>query len=365
MYRSIILILVISLFAFACNDPKPATNNNNINNNTNYCGNGFLDLGETCDGTLFTSGLSCTTAESTKYISGTLGCADNCTDLVLVACTLNPEWNQYVPPENSLIYVNTGESLYFIDPSSGTELVKIGDFAGVCDWDLPEFSGFWDIAVDGEGEILGIAKEGLYTIDKDTADCTKITDFPVGSPYFYSLSWVNGVDTENVAKEVLIGASSDLGEWVEIDLSAEFINELFNTLGYYDQPDPNSSNNIKECDWVSSGDIVSIQVGHGVYKTYATLKCGEWNNNYGEVGCDSDWLAEIRPDNGDAITLIGKTGFVSIFGLGYYGNQVYGFTGDGEYITIDITTGLGTLVSHDPSMTFWGAGTTTKPFIVE
>ena len=127
--------------------------------------------------------------------------------------------------------------------------------------------------------------------------------------------------------------------------------ETFHSLGYYDTPDYL---------WLSSGDIVSVQTGATTHVTYATLKCP----NYTDVGCESDWLAEIDPDTGDA-RLIGPTGFIGLFGLGYWGNKVYGFSKTGDYVLIDVATGEGTLVQNFPDLVFWGAGTTTRPFIVD
>jgi hypothetical protein len=112
---------------------------------------------------------------------------------------------------------------------------------------------------------------------------------------------------------------------------------------------------------VSSGDIVCVQVAKSEWATYATLKCSD---GYAASGCATDFLASIEPETGKA-TLIGTgtSGFTRIFGLGFWGDEVYGFTNGGEYVTIDVATGLATevLINEDG---FWGAGTTTKPYVI-
>jgi len=256
----------------------------------------------------------------------------------------NTEWQ---PPTNSRIYVNTADELYYIDPGVSDDLVLIGAFSGPC----TSGSGFYDIAVS-EGEvILGIAAEALYLVDAETAECTVAFQFPADPPHFFSLSYVKGVDPAEPAVDKLIAASVEEGEWVRINYPGDTIPEIFVHLGHYDFPD---------LAWLSSGDIISIQVDWTEYLTYATLKCP----NYTEPGCESDWLAEIDPQNGDA-RLIGATGYQQIFGLGYWGDRVYGFTNDGDYITIDVDTGAGTLVQNFPALSFWGAGNTTIPHIVK
>ncbi len=259
----------------------------------------------------------------------------------------NQNNQNWTPPTNSRVYVNTQDTLYYIDPGVSEDLVTIGDFSGQC----TSGSGFYDIAVDDQDQLLGIAAEGLYSVDKDTAECTGVFQFPAESPHFFSLSYVKGVDPAEPAADTLIAASVEEGEWVEINWPAENLSDIFIHLGWYDYPD---------LAWLSSGDIVSIQTDWDTYVTYATLKCP----NYTDSGCESDWLAEVDPETGDA-RMIGETGYQKIFGLGYWGDKLYGFTGDGQYIHIDKDTGEGTLVQEFSGRVFWGAGNTTIPHIVQ
>ena len=78
----------------------------------------------------------------------------------------------------------------------------------------------------------------------------------------------------------------------------------------------------------------------------------------------NDRLARIDPATG-AATVIGPTGFRKIWGLGFWGNKVFGFTQTGQFILIDPRTGAGTLVKNFPAFPFWGAGVTTAVTVID
>lgn len=247
----------------------------------------------------------------------------------------------------SVVYVNTKESLYYVDPFQSNELIFIGNFNGPC----TQGSGFYDIAVDEYETIVGIAAEGLYTIDRKTAECQKLVLFSEDAPHFFSLSYVKGVDPDQPERDVLMAASAEDGQWVEIDYVSTMGDVQFVPLGYH-VPGAHTL--------VSSGDIVSLRQGDGSQKTYATLKC---SNGYSGDGCENDWLAEIVPETGEA-HLIGQTGFKQIFGLAFWGDKVYGFTNNNEYVLINTTTGKGELVTRYQTKKFWGAGSVTIPYVI-
>lgn len=258
--------------------------------------------------------------------------------------------NNWVPTTNSRVYVNTENELYYIDPGESDEMVLVGEFNGVCT-QIAGGSGFYDIALDQNRNMVGITNGGLFRINKETAECTVLRQFPVDAPDFFALSYVKGVAPADPDRDVLMGATAQDGEWVEIDAYAEDPGTLFVHRGYYDHPDYY---------YVSSGDIVSVQTGANEFHTYATLKCEYYN----VPGCGSDFLAEIDPLTGDA-RIIGATGYQRIFALGFWGDKVYGFTKQGEYILLDVDTAEATLISADASRDYWGAGNTTRPYIVD
>jgi hypothetical protein len=119
----------------------------------------------------------------------------------------------WTPPENSLVYANTQDNLYVIDPSLGGDLTLVGAFSGPC----TTGTGLYDIAISGDGVMVGIAAEALYTVDTETAACTELKVFPDGAPHFFSLSWVVGVDPAEPTAEKLVAASVEEGEWVEVN----------------------------------------------------------------------------------------------------------------------------------------------------
>ncbi len=320
-----VLVSVYTLTACVSVEDNDSNNNDTFNSSTNNATD---------------------TNNSTTNNGSSNNSANNATD------TNNSTDTGWRPPENSLVYVSSATVLYVIDPQESLELQEIGPFEGPCTND----AGFYDLALDERGNLIGISEHGIYTIDKDTAHCAD--DFfhiPDGAPHFFSLSYVKGVLPDNPSKDCLMGASAEDGEWVMIDFSGEGLSDVFIHIGYYDSPDYK---------YVSSGDIVSVQTGPSSYKTYATLKCSRDYADPSDTNCDSDWLAEIDPTTGDA-RMIGQTGFHDIYGLGFWGDKVYGFTKEGEFILIDVNTGDATLVWQKESISFWGAGTTTKPYVVD
>ena len=102
----------------------------------------------------------------------------------------------------------------------------------------------------------------------------------------------------------------------------------------------------------SSGDLVSV-ASHG---TLLTVK--------GTGPMANDQLVRVDPATG-AATVIGPTGFRAIWGLGFWGSKVFGFTQTGQFILIDPRTGAGTLVKNFPAFPFWGAGVTTAVSVID
>ena len=110
--------------------------------------------------------------------------------------------------------------------------------------------------------------------------------------------------------------------------------------------------------WLSSGDLVSIE-GLG---TYATIKhAGDAHDTLAHItfGTSSSTIRVIGP------IVEGSTDYTMIFGLGYWGRALYGFSDAGELIEINRDTGAGRLVSDSTGADqFWGAGVTTRAPVV-
>jgi hypothetical protein len=68
-------------------------------------------------------------------------------------------------------------------------------------------------------------------------------------------------------------------------------------------------------------------------------------------------------DQGNA-TVIGETGFIDIWSVGYWGGEIFGFIEQGEFTLIDAETGRAEL-AETLDASFWGAGATTiAPILV-
>ncbi|RMH40140.1 MAG: hypothetical protein D6689_14615 [Deltaproteobacteria bacterium] len=90
------------------------------------------------------------------------------------------------------------------------------------------------------------------------------------------------------------------------------------------------------------------------FGTVATVKQG---------GAGTDLLARVDPTTG-AATVIGDTGVADIWGVGFWGNRVFGFTDDGQFVLLDPATGAATLVDSG-SVRWWGAAVTTSVPVIE
>ena len=111
-----------------------------------------------------------------------------------------------------------------------------------------------------------------------------------------------------------------------------------------------------------SGDIVGIGDG-SIYGTAYNLSDSSTSGT-----SINNVLVKIDPATGTMQTMIGATGYPKLFGVAYDNGLVFGFThdGSGDVITIDPTTGKGTLFNTfvDPmtgkGIPFSGAGVNSK-----
>lgn len=115
--------------------------------------------------------------------------------------------------------------------------------------------------------------------------------------------------------------------------------------------------------YVLAGDIVGV--GNGVL--YATIIDTTSSSTKSSTTSNNE-LGIIDPTTGTVSQMIGSTGFPQLYGVAYALGKVFAFThdGSGRVITIDPTTGKGTLFNTftDPDtgkgISFSGAGVNSK-----
>jgi hypothetical protein len=228
------------------------------------------------------------------------------------------------PPFYGKVYVHSYQNLYAVDPDT-LEVSLIGPFG----WpNGPDGDMMTDIAVDRDGNITGISWGAVYAVDKDTAQCTFLSNLT--GQEFNGMSWVPQGLIDPGA-EVLIAGGLQGSVW-RIDPMTGESTQIGDYGGAVE----------------SSGDIVSVS-GFG---TVATVKNGS----------TLDYLARIDEQTG-AATMIGSTGYPDIWGVGYWGGRVFGFVATNEFVLIDVDTGEATYVSTGPE-NWAGAGVTTSAPII-
>ncbi|MFH2007223.1 MAG: hypothetical protein ABI333_11600 [bacterium] len=225
------------------------------------------------------------------------------------------------------VYAHSSSTLFEVDPNT-FEVAVVAPFGWPAGYTGEQMT---DIALDENGYMVGISFYHVFAVDKDTAECAHLAPLQAGLMGFNGLSYVEGVGIDP-GVPTLVGVNQN-GDYMIIDP----VTGQSTSAGGYGGG------------FGSSGDLVYVR-GAGAFATASHLSYG------------SDVLVQINPSNG-AATVIGETGFQDIWGLAYWGGQVFGFTDGGQFLTIDITTGQGTLV-ESTGYQFWGAGVTTTAPIV-
>lgn len=211
------------------------------------------------------------------------------------------------------VFAHGYDTLYRVDPDS-LAIEPVGAFGWPNEPDT-----MTDIAVDSAGRIVGISFTVVYEVDPTTAGCRRLASL---DRELNGLSFVQG-DTG----EILLGSALD-GTVVRLDPQTG----ASTTLGSF-------GNGL-----TSSGDLVSVD-GFGTVATARTID--GW----------TDVLVSVDPSDGRA-TIIGDTGVSDIWGLGFWRNRVFGFTGYNELVVIDPESGAAT-VEGTGDVPWYGAGVTT------
>ncbi len=237
------------------------------------------------------------------------------------------------PLEDTVIYAHSPKVLFSFSPFTNT-VTEVGRFTLPGGGNAPDMV---DLAVNAAGDVYTTSADALFSVDPATAIATRIRVFDVAErEQFYALSFLAPGTLGST--EVLLGATN-MGAYYEIDPRTGDVRHLG------DYPDG----------WLSSGDVVSVEGA-----TYATIRRAD--------DTEYDTLAQITFDTAGRSTIRvigpirgGGLNFRQIFGLGYWGRSVYGFSNSGQLIEIDRATGAGRLATTDTGTDrFWGAGVTTR-----
>jgi hypothetical protein len=226
--------------------------------------------------------------------------------------------------ETIYVYAHTDQQLYKVDPDTYA-ITLIGNFG----WPIGTDT-MTDLAIDKNGYMVGVSFGSVYAVDPTNAKCTLLS--PSLSGTFNGLSFVPASAIGQTGDDVLVGTRNDDGMVFRIDPMSGAATAIGNMGGAY----------------VSSGDLVAVD-GFGTVQT--------------TEGAPDDVLVRLAPNSFVATPIGTGTGFGEIYGVAFWKNKIFGFTLGGEFITIDPTTGHGTLVQGGGPMWYGAAVTTSAPVL--
>lgn len=227
--------------------------------------------------------------------------------------------SQPVPVGIGEVFGHSESTLYRVDTITRS-VTEVGTFNGC--------SNVNDIALDESSSIYASTATELFYVETNTGNCTRISTgaFP------NSLSFVPAGTVES-DRETLVGFQG--GDYVKIDPKSGAVTKIGSIGGGLE----------------SSGDIVSAKGG----KTYVSVR---------GTGCsDSDCLIEIDPKTGSLARNWGPIGKTQVFGLAFWGGELYAFTNAGELVLLTVDTGkleAKPIAITNAPPTFRGAGSTTS-----
>lgn len=234
--------------------------------------------------------------------------------------------------DSSRVYAHSGATLYLMD-SNTLATTAIGPMTGLGTQSLT------DLAIDKNDRMVGVTLDKLYEINSTTGAATLISNL-AGTGNATSLSFVPS-DISNPASPDILVTVDSFGKVFEVNPQTGQTTEIgdYGTVAL---------GKVR-----SSGDLFGIH-GLGIY---ATVDIGDG------TGPVNDYLARIDPVTWAATPIGTGTGFDKIFGVGYWGGNIYGFvdlgTGNGgKMIQIDINTGDAIELSSS-GVRWFGAGVAT------
>jgi hypothetical protein len=216
-----------------------------------------------------------------------------------------------------VIYAHDDTKLYRFDPRTHT-IAMVAPFQ----WPGGNVDSMTDIAINRDGLMIGISFDKVYRVDPATAACIKLADLGAS---FNGLSFIEREVGQG--EEELVATTLD-GQLYSLD-SATGSSTLIGAFGG---------------GWGSSGDVVSV-LGYGTLVTV--------DDGFGDVS-----LATLDPTTGHVTPIGNGTGAADLWGLAFWGGEIFAFGSDGLISTIDPESGVATPLAN-VGISFWGAAVTT------
>jgi hypothetical protein len=229
------------------------------------------------------------------------------------ACTFDAACCVPTTSYDTTIYATSGTSLYVIHPSDWSE-TQIGSY-GVTEH-------MTDIAMTPDGNLYTVSATSLYRVDRTSGAAT----------FALSLSGSQNNAITFLPDSRLLGADAT-GMLKVIDPVAGTVTNI-----------GNYSNGL-----TSSGDLVAV--GDGTMFGVSPTGSGASTSN--------NLLITVDTSSGVAAP-VGSTGFANVFGMAYYGSRVIAFTGSGQILELNPSSGAGTLLATHGHAYFGG---TTSPLV--
>jgi hypothetical protein len=223
------------------------------------------------------------------------------------------------PPQAGEVYGHSDGTLYRVDTRT-REISEVATFQGC--------AHVADIALDLRSTIYASTGAELYLIEAASGRCSRVAQgsFP------NSLSFVPA-GVLDPTEEVLVGY--DGGDYVRVDVASGKVTKVGQLGGGFQ----------------SSGDMVTAKDGKG----YVTVK---------GPGC-ADCIVQVDPKTGALVKNLGSLGHTDVFGVAFWGGELYGFTNEGSVLLIELA-GDAAKVTELPfagkpaGLQFRGAGSTTS-----
>ncbi|MBM75628.1 MAG: hypothetical protein CMK59_09520 [Proteobacteria bacterium] len=204
-----------------------------------------------------------------------------------------------------VMYLHTSSHLFSWNDSG--DITEIGPFTlnGVAT------PGITDLAIDLNGVMYGIARDELFVINAEDASLTFVCELSVE---LMGLTFLSDGS--------LMGAGDGI----------YMINPISGSTATF----------VADGQYTTSGDIV----GHPNGLMYWTVI-----GDHGE-----DELVSVDPSTGET-TWIGSIGAERLWGVGYFDDNLYGFSSNGSIATINPSNAISLTTKETPGHYWWGAAT--------